>query len=125
MQTLFRSMVAALAALFGFGLFAMTQATGASANDIAAKREDSANVVLADHDDDYDDDYNTRWTRDNHTNVSRMSRDATNSRFTRVSRDRDFSRRDLTRDWTRDGGGDLTRDHSRHHTNDSTRHDTR
>ncbi len=48
----------------------------------------------------------------------------TNSRFTAVSRDRDRSRSDKTRDWTRDGG-DRTRDWSANKTNDKSRADTR
>jgi hypothetical protein len=44
--------------------------------------------------------------------------------MTGVSRDRDNSRRDLTKDWTRDGG-DKTRDFSRNLTNDKSRNDTR
>jgi hypothetical protein len=50
--------------------------------------------------------------------------DGTNSRHTPVSRDRDLSRGDLTKDWTRDGG-DRTRDHSKLKTNDRSRNDTR
>jgi len=41
-----------------------------------------------------------------------------------MSRDRDRSRGDLTKDWTRDGG-DRTRDHSKNQTNDRSRNDTR
>jgi len=42
-----------------------------------------------------------------------------------VSRDRDLSRGDNTRDWTRDGKGDRTRDWSQNRTNDRSRNDTR
>jgi hypothetical protein len=49
----------------------------------------------------------------------------TDSRHSAVSRDRDRSRGDLTKDRTRDGKGDATRDHSRNHTNDKSRNDTR
>ena len=38
-----------------------------------------------------------------YTDQSRDTNDNTNSRFTEVSRDRDKSRGDKTRDWTRDG----------------------
>jgi hypothetical protein len=53
------------------------------------------------------------------------SNDGTNSRVTPVTRDRDRSRGDLTRDRTHDGPGGPTRDHSRGHTNDNSRNDTR
>ena len=41
-----------------------------------------------------------------------------------MSRDRDISRGDKTRDWTRDGG-DKTRDKTANNTNDRSRNDTR
>ncbi len=41
-----------------------------------------------------------------------------------MSRDRDKSRGDKTRDWTRDGG-DKTRDKTANNTNDRSRNDTR
>ena len=41
-----------------------------------------------------------------------------------MSRDRDQSRGDRTKDWTRDGG-DRTRDFSQNRTNDGSRNDTR
>jgi hypothetical protein len=53
------------------------------------------------------------------------SNDRTNSRHTAVTRDKDRSRGDLTRDRTKDGPGGPTRDHSRHQTNDRTRNDSR
>ncbi len=67
---------------------------------------------------------NTNTNTNSGTGNSKSGRDGTNSRVTNVSRDRDLSRRDLTKDWTRDGG-DRTRDHSRNYTNDASRHDTR
>jgi len=53
------------------------------------------------------------------------SNDGTNSRHTAVSRDRDRSRGDLTRDRTKDGPGGPTRDWTRNKTNDRTRNDSR
>lgn len=53
------------------------------------------------------------------------SGDATNSRYTPVTWNKDRSRGDLTRDWTKDGAGAGKRDWSRHQTNDWTRNDTR
>ncbi len=100
----------------------------AVANDDAAKRdEDTADLILVA---DADDDDTNNLTRDTdqtvetNTGNSRSTNDNTNSRFTAVSRDRDVSRSDKTKDWTRDGGT-LTRDHSANHTNDSSRNDTR
>jgi hypothetical protein len=53
------------------------------------------------------------------------SNDRTNSRHTNVTRDKDRSRGDLTRDRTKDGPGGPTRDRSRHQTNDRSRNDSR
>lgn len=53
------------------------------------------------------------------------SNDATDSRYTAVTWDKDRSRGDLTRDRTDDGAGGPKRDWSRHQTNDWTRHDSR
>lgn len=71
------------------------------------------------------------WS-DNHTNdvsvndtrASVNTNDGTRSNYTPVSRDRDRSRGDVTKDWTMDGG-DQTRDLTRNLTNDGTRNDTR
>ena len=112
--------------------------TPASADEDAAfRKDDNPDVVMAVDDDDDDDtfgrdgDTRTRTngqTRtnggDTNTGASRSTRDGTNSRFTGVSRDRDLSRSDKTKDWTRDGG-DRTRDHSANQTNDRSRNDTR
>lgn len=73
------------------------------------------------------------WTRDNSRHAtndgsrhdSRASNDRTGSGHTAVSADRDRSRGDKTRDWTRDGQGDRTRDFSQNRTNDRSRGDTR
>lgn len=51
--------------------------------------------------------------------------DPTNSRVTDVSEDRDLSRGDLTRDWTKDGKGGKKLDLTADHTNDASRNDTR
>lgn len=58
------------------------------------------------------------------TRASRQTNDSTASNYSKVSRDRDRSRGDLTRDLTRDGG-DLTRDVTSDSTNDKSRNDTR
>ncbi|MDN4163547.1 hypothetical protein [Nocardioides abyssi] len=92
------------------------------------RKDDNPDVVMAVDDDDDDDtnggtNTNTN-TKSKNTGASKSTRDNTNSRFTKVSRDRDKSRSDLTRDWTRDGG-DRTRDWSKNKTNDASRNDTR
>lgn len=113
-----------LAGLVGVGLMSFP-ATTVSANlgdEAITKREDNvAELVLVDDDD--DDDSFSRTTRG--TGSSRSRADGTNSRYTAVSRDRDRSRGDLTKDWTRDGPGSRTRDFSQNRTNDRSRHDTR
>lgn len=88
---------------------------------VLARDEDAAHLVVSDDDGDDDDDE----SNDGHTDRTGKSNDRTNSRFTGVSRDRDRSRGDLTRDRTRDGKGGEKRDWSRHHTNDRSRNDTR
>ena len=100
-------------------------------DDTAVKRdEDTPDVVLvADEDDDAADrmaDTGSGGDTDSRSrNTSGVdSNDGTNSRHTAVSRDRDRSRGDLTRDFTRDGG-DRTRDHSAGRTNDRSRNDSR
>ena len=117
-----------LAGLVTTGLIAF-QAPGAVADDSVYKRDDSQPDVVMTVDDDDDDDTNanTRDTNngDTFTGQSRSTNDGTNSRFTGVSRDRDHSRSDLTKDFTKDGPGAGTRDHSANHTNDASRNDTR
>lgn len=75
----------------------------------------------------------TRDWSDNRTNdaslgdtrASKQTNDSTRSNYSKVSRDRDRSRGDLTRDLTRDGGNGLTRDLTADSTNDKSRNDTR
>ena len=64
-------------------------------------------------------------TNDGSRHDSRASNDHTGSGHTAVSADRDRSRADKTRDFTRDGQGDRTRDFSQNRTNDRSRGDTR
>ncbi len=117
------------------GVLAMTASTTANADrgpanqDAYVKREDqSPDLVLVADDDDDDTGTRTRTGRDDATTQgtgsSRSRADGTNSRYSKVSRDRDRSRGDRTKDWTRDGG-DRTRDWSQNKTNDESRHDTR
>jgi hypothetical protein len=123
----------ALAGATATGLIAFTAPAIADDGDGAAyKREDDSGQVVAtvDRDDD-DDDTNTgtNSATNSHagagTGDSRSRADGTNSRVTGVSRDRDHSRDDRTKDWSKDGPGTRTRDHSANQTNDRSRHDTR
>jgi hypothetical protein len=114
------------------GVVGMTGATATAADqDAYVKREDNATslVLVADDDDDDTNDTNdttnsgvSKSTAGTGSSVSRA--DGTNSRYTKVSRDRDRSRGDKTKDWTRDGG-DRTRDLTPNLTNDKSRNDTR
>lgn len=98
---------------------------GSSTADVK-RNDDAPDIVLVADDDDDDTNDRSRDTRSRNTGVSRSTRDHTNSRFTQVSRDRDISRSDKTRDWTRDGKyKKLKRDWSAHSTNDRSRNDTR
>jgi hypothetical protein len=111
-----------LAGAVGVGLMTFPGSTVAAnlGDDAAAKREDNVTeLVLVDDDD--DDDTNTK---SRFTGFSRSTNDNTRSNFTKVSRDRDLSRSDKTKDWTRDGGS-RTRDWTGKKTNDRSRNDTR
>ena len=95
--------------------------------DEALKREDDAVelVLVADDDETNDDETDDDGGDEGDTRSrSRETNDNTNSRYSAVSRDRDISRGDRTRDWTSDGGEKL-RDWSANNTNDRSRNDTR
>lgn len=121
MNKLARTAILMLAALFAFGSFGVALANGARNDDLAAKREEDARevVALADDDDDDGDDDSGSFTSGVNSN------DRTGSGHSRVSRDRDRSRGDNTRDKTRDGKGGKKRDWSANRTNDRSRNDTR
>jgi hypothetical protein len=117
-----------LAGLVGAGIMTLPGTTVAadSTDDAVAKREDNVAelaLVADDDDDDTGDGTNTN-SRSRNTGFSRFTNDNTRSNFTRVSRDRDLSRSDKTKDWTRDGGS-RTRDWTGNRTNDRSRNDTR
>lgn len=119
----------ALAGGVTVGVLGLNQVAQADTVDDAkfAKRDDDVpSLVLVDDDDDDDtnDNTNTRNSATKNSVNSKASRDNTKSNHTKVSRDRDLSRGDKTRDWTNDGG-DKTRDRSANHTNDKSRNDTR
>ena len=114
-----------VAGLVAAGLMAFPTTTVATDSGDAAftkRDEDATELVLVDDDDDND---SNDDSRSSNTGASRATNDNTRSNFTRVSRDRDLSRGDNTRDWTRDGKGDRTRDWSQNRTNDRSRNDTR
>jgi len=120
-----KAMMVGLTGLTAAGLLGLTAPATA---DTYAKRPDSVTGVVVTMDDD-DDDPTTR-SRDPKTTAgtgsSRSRRDGTNSRYTAVSRDRDISRGDKTKDWTYDGPRTgQVRDWSANHTNDRSRNDTR
>lgn len=117
-----------LAGLVGAGLMTLPGSTVAAnlGDDVATKREDNlTELVLVDDDDDDDtNDGSDTSSKSRFTGSSRSTRDNTRSNFTKASRDRDISRSDKTKDWTRDGGS-RTRDWSADRTNDRSRNDTR
>ena len=125
MNILNRSLTALLGATVGLGLLLVGTGSAASAGEdrMAGKREDSSQEVVAVDDDAKDDD--NSHTRDNTRSNTGNSNDNTNSRHSKVSRDQDRSRGDLTKDQTRDGKGGKKRDFSRNMTNDRSRKDTR
>lgn len=116
-----------LAGLVGAGLMAFPGTTVAADFDeeAAIKREDNvAELVLVDDDD--DDDTGTGTNTGTNTGASLSTSDGTRSNFTSVSRDRDLSRSDKTKDFTLDGAGETsTRDWTANRTNDRSRNDTR
>ncbi len=123
MKTLIPFGTIGLAGLVGAGVlsFPATTVVAGGGDEVVTKRdEDSVELVLVDDDDDNDSNHNSRST-----GFSRSTGDHTRSNFSRVSRDRDLSRSDNTRDRTRDGRGDRTRDWSQNRTNDRSRNDTR
>jgi hypothetical protein len=108
--------------LLALGVLFAVPAGGAVAgesDEAAFRRDDDYSEVVVQSDDDGDDtNTNSRYTSGVDSN------DRTGSGHSAVSRDRDRSRGDRTRDWTRDGG-DRTRDRTGNHTNDRSRNDTR
>ena len=131
MNPITRTVATLAAGVLGVGALAVGSTASADESDPTAKREENVSVVLT-ADDDGDDDTNTGNTGNTggtgtgsvNRDGSGVSRDGTGSRYTGVSRDRDQSRGDRTKDWTRDGG-DRTRDFSQNRTNDGSRNDTR
>jgi hypothetical protein len=119
-----------LAGVVGAGVMALPGSTIAAdrgSDEGFAKREDNVAelaLVSDDDDDDTNDDTGTGTRTRSRTGNSRSTNDGTRSNFTKVSRDRDLSRSDKTKDWTRDGGS-RTRDWTANKTNDRSRNDSR
>ena len=143
-DTTLRTALGVIVGTVGVGIVGLTGLSAANAeDDVYGKREDgAAAIVTADDDDDDDplrnDDSNTNSKtgpddtddtslreESSYSPNSMPSRDDTNSRVTDVSRDRDRSRGDLTRDLTNDGPGKNNVDSSASSTNDKSRNDTR
>jgi hypothetical protein len=117
------TLVTGVATVFGFGLIGpgASVLAGPSA-EYAVRDDDVREVAVVQAADDDDDNSNSK----SNSKGSGVSRDHTNSRFSKVSRNRDKSRGDLTRDLTRDGKNNkLKRDWSDNRTNDRSRNDTR
>jgi hypothetical protein len=127
MNTLLKALITFVAVVFGFGLaVAGVSATANAAGDDLAKRDEDARELAVvdggdggDGGDDGDDGDGGDRSRTGNSN------DATNSVVSRVSRDRDHSRGDRTRDRTHDGAGSAKRDWSDNRTNDRSRNDSR
>lgn len=108
-----------IAGLVAAGALAFPAATAFAGTDAVKRDEDTPDVVLAADDDDDDTNDGTN------TGISASTNDGTRSNFTPVSRDRDLSRSDKTRDHTWDGPGGKKRDWSGGRTNDNSRNDSR
>ncbi len=125
---------ATFAGLVTTGLLALPISSAFADDDVTMKRDDDGTELVVVSDDGTDDgldaagsNTSTKTGRDNtrsRDTSGENSNDNTGSGSTGVSRDRDKSRGDKTKDWTRDGG-DRTRDWSANKTNDRSRHDTR
>jgi hypothetical protein len=123
MQLIGRFLIMAMAAVIGLGVSAVVFTGGAqkAADEIAyAKRDDLDEIELAGDDDDGNSgNSNSRQTSGANSN------DRTGSGHSRVSRDRDRSGGDKTRDRTRDKTNNRTRDRTGGQTNDRSKNDTR
>lgn len=131
--------VAGVAGAVAAGLMTFQGVSAFAQDDLIKRDEDTIDVVTTVDDEDDDDTFGrldrsrdtrsnatrSKDTRSKNTGNSRSKNDNTNSRFTKVSRDRDISRGDKTRDWTKDGEGKKKRDWSADRTNDKSRNDTR
>jgi hypothetical protein len=120
-----RVIVALMTAVLGIGLMGTAVAAGSPSEPAVLREEDATEVVVAYDDDDDGQGGNTGNTGRSFKSGTGNSNDGTNSRVTGVSKDKDRSRDDLTKDWSKDGPGAKRRDWSRHQTNDASKNDTR
>ena len=114
-----RTLIGVMALLVGGG-FTGSAALADQGSQEAVLREDAESVVVSL--DDGDDDGNSNSGGGSGTG---QSNDGTNSKVTPVTRDKDKSADDLTKDWTKDGPGGKKRDWSKNKTNDQSKNDTR
>ena len=116
-----RILVTLLAGALLAGPAASLAAAGENEDYVMRREDDATEVVMVTGGDDDDDDGDdtSRFTSGHDSN------DRTGSGHTAVSRDRDRSRGDKTRDRTKDGPGASKRDWSGGHTNDRSRNDSR
>ena len=122
-----RTMTVALALVLGLSLTALgaSAARDSGADQAVLSREEDLQDLRHENDDRDGGTGTGGGTNGTFNSRTGNSNDGTNSRVTAVSRDRDFSRDDLTRDRTDDGRGKIKRDWTKNHTNDRTRNDTR
>src|ERR671919_146426 len=115
-----RILVILLAAVLMAAVPMSALAHDSAADDFARRDDEVSEIVSAEED---DDDGDSGGATGN--SGTGDSNDGTGSGHTAVSRDRDRSRGDLTRDRTKDGPGASTRDWRGGPTNDRSRNDTR
>lgn len=113
-----RILIAVMA--FAFGAALPLGALTGEAEAPAVKRDEEL-IVMTVGDDDGGDDTNTNSGFTSGVD----SNDKTNSKHTAVTKDKDRSSGDLTRDKTKDGPGGKKRDWTKNKTNDNTKRDTR
>jgi hypothetical protein len=124
MQLIGRFLILIMAGALAFGASALVFVEGVEKtdNDVAyTKREELDDIELVGDDDDGSNSGNSNSGFTSGVN----SNDRTGSGHTPVSRDRDRSRGDKTRDWTKDRTNNRTRDRSGGKTNDRSRNDSR
>jgi hypothetical protein len=119
-----RITIALLAMMLGVGTMGTAVLAGETVEK-AVLREDGTDVAIVEYDDDGDGGTGNTGGGGSFNSGTGNSNDGTNSKVTPVTKDKDKSHDDLTKDWTKDGPGGKKRDWSRHQTKDSSRNDTR
>jgi hypothetical protein len=114
-----RYLIVTMAFVFGAAM-PLGALTGEAENPAVVRDEDLVVMTVSeDDDDDTNDDSNSGFTSGQNSN------DKTNSKHTAVTKDKDRSSGDLTRDKTKDGPGGKKRDWTKNKTNDNSKRDTR